>query len=206
MENSDSRKCREREIVGQMEKSCCALTHHPPPKRGVRLLGQWDREIKTLAEFTEITFRQGKAHLRDPNGIPICLETGTSFELSGEPGSILGNFAGLSLETAAFSQTVSFWEILGYQRATGGETQGWMTLEKEDSVSVSIMQKGSCPHLFFSPSLTYFNGGKNLENIAKIRDAGIEITQELDCFNDEGIVDNVIVRDPGGTGLFIFND
>ena len=32
------------------------------------------------------------------------------------------------------------------------------------------------------------------------------ITEEITCFNSEGIADNVVLRDPGGTGFFIFND
>ena len=58
----------------------------------------------------------------------------------------------------------------------------------------------------YNPSLTYFNGGKNLPVIAAIREAGIPITEEITHFNEDGIVDNVILRDPGGYGFYIFND
>ena len=63
-----------------------------------------------------------------------------------------------------------------------------------------------CPHLFFNPSLTYFNGGQNLPVIKAIREAGIPIAEEITHFNEEGVVDNVVLRDPGGLGMFIFND
>ena len=52
----------------------------------------------------------------------------------------------------------------------------------------------------------YFNGKNNLEIIEKIRSEGIEFTQEITEFNKEGIVDNVILRDPGGYGFFLFSD
>ena len=54
--------------------------------------------------------------------------------------------------------------------------------------------------------MTYFNGGNNLAVIQDIREAGIPITEEITQFNDRGEVDNVIIRDPGGYGFFIFND
>ena len=44
-----------------------------------------------------------------------------------------------------------------------------------------------CPHLFFNPSLTYFNGKEgNPKVITAVRDAGIPITEEITHFNREG--------------------
>jgi len=54
--------------------------------------------------------------------------------------------------------------------------------------------------------LTYFNGKQNLKVIEQIRNNGISITEEITHFNKEGIVDNIIIRDPGGYGFFIFSD
>ena len=68
------------------------------------------------------------------------------------------------------------------------------------------MKTGSCPHLFFNPSLTYFNGAKNLSIIQQIKTLQIPITEEITHFNKEGIVDNIIIRDPGGLGFFLFSD
>lgn len=76
----------------------------------------------------------------------------------------------------------------------------------DDGFVISLMKPFSCPHLFFNPSMTYFNGKDNLAVIRKIREAGIPITQEITAFNTEGIADNVILRDPGGYGFFVFND
>ena len=53
---------------------------------------------------------------------------------------------------------------------------------------------------------TYFNSGRNPEIIAELRSAGVPLTEEITVFNERGDVDNVIVRDPGGTGFFVFND
>jgi len=68
------------------------------------------------------------------------------------------------------------------------------------------MQPYSCPHLFFNPSMTFFNGKENLQIIERIRNLDIPITEEIREFNKEGIADNIIIRDPGGYGFFIFSD
>ena len=79
------------------------------------------------------------------------------------------------------------------------------TLRNLDFVS-RIFAPNACPHLFFNPSLTYFNSGKNLEVVEKLRKADVPILEEITAFNPEGKVDNVILRDPGGFGFFVFND
>jgi hypothetical protein len=68
------------------------------------------------------------------------------------------------------------------------------------------MAYGSSPHLFFNPSLTYFNGKNNLAVIESLRESGIPLAQEITHFNDKGIVDNVILQDAGGLGIFVFSD
>ncbi len=88
----------------------------------------------------------------------------------------------------------------------GSIAQGWVAFENGTSVGISIMKPMVCPHLFFNPGLTFFNGGKNLPIIQKIKTVGIPIAEEITVFNKEGIVDNVILCDPGGLGFFIFND
>jgi len=120
--------------------------------------------------------------------------------------SALGNFAGLSLETANPEKTIAIWNQIGFTKASGNIENGWITLTNEQGLGVSIMKMNTCPHLFFNPSFTYFNGGNNLEVIGKVRAANIPITEEITQFNNEGIADNIIIRDPGGFGFFIFND
>ncbi|MDH3494557.1 MAG: hypothetical protein OEM82_13460, partial [Acidobacteriota bacterium] len=117
-----------------------------------------------------------------------------------------GNFAGISIEAVDVERTVSFWEALGFKKGMGDMSQGWAVYSNGSDVDVSIMKTGMCPHLFFNPGLTFFNSGKNLDNIARLREANIPITEEITFFNKEGIVDNVIINDPGGLGFFVFND
>ena len=42
--------------------------------------------------------------------------------------------------------------------------------------------------------------------IEGIRKAGIDIEEDITAFNEKGIVDNIIIREPGGIGFFIFSD
>lgn len=178
-------------------------------RAGVRLYrDSWDSEVTEIEKTTKVTEKDGALQVSDPNGVRVYLQTG-------EPPSVpevrdcfskLGKYAGISLESTDFERSAQFWSTLGFELGMGGPEQGWATYTNEDKMTVSIMSAGACPHMAFNPSLTYFNGGKNLPVIAAIREAGIPITEEITHFNKEGIVDNVIIRDPGGYGFYIFND
>jgi hypothetical protein len=120
---------------------------------------------------------------------------------------ITGNFAGLSIETTEMERSVEFWSALGYAITMGEASKGWVSLEADGCPGISLMKSMMCPHLFFNPSLTYFNGKEgNPKVIEAVRKEGIPITEEITHFNKEGLVDNIIIRDPGGLGFFLFND
>ena len=147
--------------------------------------------------------------LTDPSGVFVRLMRGECPYplLEGEKAeqrSAFGAFAGLSLESGDLERSVGLWRRLGFEP---GEQQGdaWVTCTGY-GLGISIMKPLTCPHLFFNPSLTYFNSGKNPEIIAELRKRGVSFAEEITHFNDQGIVDNVIVRDPGGWGIFVFND
>ena len=145
----------------------------------------------------------------DPSGVWIYIMDGEApkVEMAGAATSLLGNFAGLSVESTDVARSLSFWKAFGLEVTMGSAEQGWVSLGGEGWPGVSIMAPLNCPHLFFNPSLTYFNGKEgNPIVIANVRKAGIPITEEITQFNKEGIVDNIIVRDPGGLGFFLFND
>lgn len=179
-------------------------------RAGVKLCkASWQDEIEKLEKITAITAKDGVHLLGDPSGTWIYLCEGTSgldFTPSKESCGALGNYAGISLETTDMGKSAEIWQILGFSKTMGSEEQGWVVYQNGDGMAVSLMKPLSCPHLFFNPSLTYFNGENNLAIIQKIRDLGIPITEEITHFNSEGIVDNIIIRDPGGFGFFIFSD
>ena len=169
----------------------------------------WQTTVTALSKVTKVVPIEGGYLVSDPNGVKVYLMDGemtNDYQIAGESKAIPGNFAGLSIEAVDVEKTVQFWEIIGYKKTMGSLEQGWIAFENGTSIGVSIMKPMVCPHLFFTPGLTFFNGGKNLPIIEKIKAANIPITEEITVFNKEGVVDNVIICDPGGLGFFIFND
>ena len=168
----------------------------------------WSAEVAAFQKFTEVIKMKNGFVCSDPNGVWVYLINSEipDYNISGSSISTLGNCAGLSIEATDLNRTADFWKTLGYKITMGSPEQGWIGFSNGSGVDLSVMKAMACPHLFFNPSLSYFNGKNNLEVIQKIRDAGIPITEEITHFNKEGIVDNMILRDPGGFGFFIFND
>lgn len=170
----------------------------------------WESEVLALKKLTEVTSIENGYMLGTPTGTRIYLmneESNIDFTPSEMPLGMTGNFAGLSLETTDMGQSAAIWEVLGYEKTMGSIEKGWIAFSNKSGIDVSLMKPNSCPHLFFNPSLTFFNGKiNNPKIIQNIRNAGIPITEEITVFNKEGIVDNVIIRDPGGYGFFIYND
>jgi hypothetical protein len=145
----------------------------------------------------------------DPNGVRVLLIEGDQDDYPTPPGqseAAVGNFVGLSIEAVDFFATVGFWLLLGYNAPEGQEMDGWAALTAHNGIDVTILDALSCPHLFFNPGMTYFNGADNEKVIAHIRSQGIPIVEEITAFSDSGTADNIIICDPGRTGFFIFND
>ncbi|PHN07645.1 VOC family protein [Flavilitoribacter nigricans] len=179
-------------------------------RAGLQLHGDhWQDLIPALEKLTAVPTTDSGYLLGTPSGTRVYLNKGEldlEMDLAAIPPSHLGNFAGLSLETTDMERSARLWEALGFKLFMGSVEQGWVGFQNEDEFTVSLMQPNSCPHLFFNPSLTYFNGKNNPAVIEKVRAAGITITEEITHFNKNGEVDNIIIRDPGGYGFFLFND
>ncbi len=179
-------------------------------RAGLKLYKEnWSAALDALQKLTIITPSSQGFVLSDFTGCYIYLIEG-KLELNMQDipkhSAIPGNFSGLSLETTVMHKSRAIWEALGFKPLQSGPNDSYVTLAEEGGMTVSLMKPNTCPHLFFNPSMTYFNGGENPSIIEKIRNAQIPITEEITHFNDEGIVDNIIIRDPGGYGFFIFND
>ncbi|MEP2668057.1 MAG: hypothetical protein ABJH04_03625 [Cyclobacteriaceae bacterium] len=179
-------------------------------RAGVKLYRQsWSKEVAQLKKLTTVHKIKEGYLLGDASNVWIYLVEGES-KIKHKPAeasfSVLGNYAGLSLESLDIVRSVAIWKALGFE-TNGSTDQGWVACKNEDELMVNIMNPLMCPHLFINPSLTYFNGKENNPKvIKKLRALKIPITEEITHFNDNGIVDNVIIRDPGGYGFFIFND
>ncbi|MBT7611023.1 MAG: hypothetical protein HN576_14775 [Bacteriovoracaceae bacterium] len=201
-------ECEKRNIYTD-GKAVVEINNHKYARKGIKLFSNnWTSVIKELEKITPIHKTEEGYIAVDPNGVKVYLVSGEEYNISNDEKAfgLIGNFAGLSIETVDFNNSLSFWEILGYAISNGGVEQGWMTLSAGNGIDISVMKLESCPHSFSNPGLTYFNSGKNPEIIKKIREVKIPISEEINCFNDKGIVDNIIIRDPGHTLFFIFND
>ena len=179
-------------------------------RAGVKLYRKsWKKEITQLKKLTNVHKTKEGFLLSDASNVWIYLlegESSVKHKATEVPFSVLGNYAGLSLETLDMERSAATWKALGFE-INGSPDQGWVACKNEDELMVNIMKPLMCPHLFFNPSLTYFNGKENNPKvIKKIRSLKIPIAEEITHFNDKGVVDNIIIRDPGGYGFFIFND
>jgi predicted lactoylglutathione lyase len=142
-----------------------------------------------------------------PGGCPVYLIENNPLDAAANfPDIIPGNYMGLSIETNDMTRSLAFWEAFGFQQNAGNLEHGWASLIDDKGFGISLMQYHACPHLFFNPSLTFFNGKNNPDIIKKIRDLDIPITEEITVFNEHKVVDNIIIQDPSGLGFFIFND
>lgn len=166
----------------------------------------WSKEIQELKKMTSIHQIEKGYLLNDFNGCWIYLmEHMLDIENLPSPSDssfgMTGNFSGLSLEASDFEKSFKIWSQLGFKIQMGAIEKGFVVLQNDQEFSVSLMKPLSCPHLFFNPSMTFFNGKKNMKIIGNIREANIPITEEITYFNKKGIVDNIIIRDPGGYGF-----
>lgn len=179
-------------------------------RAGIKLFKKsWAQEIEQLKSLTTVINLPNGFLLYDPSGIAIYLiESDFNFKYSVADSSYssLGNLAGLTLETGDISKSFIIYEILGFTKSMGAIDKGFVGLSGSDDFGITLMSPLQCPHLFYNPSLTYFNGKNNLAVIKKIRELNIPITEEVTAFNKDGIADNIIIRDPGGYGFFIFSD
>ncbi len=177
-------------------------------RAGIKLLGtDWQSTCKKIEPLTKVMPQNDGFLVSDPNGVWIYLvSSDEDIVLPESENSVLGNFGGMSIETVDIERTLEFWLLLGFEVKSGKAEQGWFGLQNTDGFELSLMNPNICPHLFFNPGLNFFNGKNNPGIIEEVRRLNIPITEEITHFNKEGIVDNIIIRDPGGLGFFIFND
>ena len=169
----------------------------------------WSNTIAELKNDFKVMKMDKKYIVCDPNGVVVSLMSMSEYPKFKKPvefKAATGNFNGISIEAFEFDKSLNFWQILGYKVTMGSPDGGWVAMTNGTDVGIGMMKFNMCPHLFFNPSFTYFNGKENLNVIEEIRKANVPITEEITHFNKDGIVDNLIIRDPGGFGFFLFSD
>ena len=146
----------------------------------------------------------------DPNGVMILIRPEIpTIELDADRrNNLCGRYQGLGIETMHKLDSISFWQKLGYRVLNDDKMESpYAVLTHPQADTLTLFSPGLCPHYFKNPSLTYFNGKEgNFAVIDNLKAAGVDIVEEITVFNDDGLVDNFIIRDPGGLHSFIFND
>ena len=178
-------------------------------RAGIKIYGaDLDQMEKSLSEYTKVITTETGILVADPSNVWMYFEKGDfpEIDLARSNVELAGTYAGMSLETTDIEKSIKIWSCLDITKTMGDASKGWVAYTSKTGLPVSFMAPNACPHLFFNPSLTYFNSGKNLEVVEKLRKADVPILEEITAFNPEGKVDNVILRDPGGFGFFVFND
>jgi hypothetical protein len=179
-------------------------------RAGIKLFkSSWAVEVEKLDGLAAVNIIPNGYLLSDASGVWIYLIEGVpswKAETAAESFSSLGNYSGLSLETTDIKRSGSIYEALGFKISMGDYDKPYMGFDL-NGFGISLMKPNICPHMFFNPSFTYFNGKEgNPKVIEKVRELKIPIAEEITHFNKEGKVDNIIIRDPGGYGFFLFND
>ncbi len=176
---------------------------------GLKLYSEdWEPTLKALEDVVPILELDDDFAFREPNGLWIYLGTNpqeNAFETSANE-SILGNFMGISLEVIDFESTYKIFKVIGYEVVMGKMDSGFVVLGHEHLPGISFMKPLTCPHKFINPSLTFFNGKKNKDLIKKVIETGIEPFEIPDAFGQPKEIENIILRDQGGWGIFMFND
>ena len=139
-----------------------------------------------------------------PSGVLIRLFNHECPFALGEKSSILGNYSGISLETNSLRDSFLFWQELGFE-GNYSPSPGWIELSNKGQ-QLSIQKAKLCPHVFHNPSVSFFNGQKNKKIIHKIKQVELPIEEEVRFSSQEEVAQNIILKDPGGIGFFIFND
>ncbi len=190
------------------QQLCLCITSDKKQRPGLCFVKKsWSKELDDLRIFAKVHSVDGVHYLASPSGTWIQLREEEEFKLPlSQKKSLLGNFAGLSVETLDIELSARIFACLGFEHSMGDLDKGWMTYTDRHDNNISLMAPFSCPHLFLNPSLTFFNGAENHRIIQALRDLSIPILEEVTAFNKNGMVDNIILSEPGGYGFFVFND
>ena len=159
-------------IIALDAQSCIEIN----PERTARVCIQqhqsnWNKTLLNLKSHTPIIKTKKGYLITDHNGIWIKLivETWDEKITSLNYKSLLGNYAGVCIETLEVSKSYEFWNLLSFSSKSKDFSKGWIEMKSEVGDSISLIKAQQCPHLFFNPSMTYFNGSHNLEIIESIK-------------------------------------
>ncbi len=99
-------------------------------RAGVKLYASsWADSLEDLQKYTSVNKTDNGFLLSDASGVWIYLIEGES-PVSALPSekstSVIGNCAGLSLETTDIERSLAIWKAVGFNNITGAIEQGWI--------------------------------------------------------------------------------
>lgn len=156
-----------------------------------------------MAENLEIAIVEKSQHhavLQEPNGLLVLLiatEVMTLGEFPKIPSSLCGTLYEISLETPDMERSVSWWQNVGFKVTKKQAT--WRTLD-DGKIKIGLYEKGSCPHAFRNPSITYFESDM-ADRIAELKKRGVRFAQEE---KEIGMKGHAIAESPDGQYFFLF--
>lgn len=156
-----------------------------------------------MAENLQLQIAEKSHHhvvIREPNGLNILLIDSAIMplkEFSPKPISLCGLFSEISLETDDTERSTRWWQNVGFKVTTQGKT--WCTMD-DGHINVGLYQRGTCPHKFKNPSLTYFEPDMK-ERIAELKKRGVRFVQDEKEIGMEG---HAIAETPDGQYFFLF--
>lgn len=156
-----------------------------------------------MAENLQLQIAEKSHHhaiIREPNGLNILLIDSAIMplkEFSPKPISLCGSFSEISLETDDTERSTRWWQNVGFKVTTQGKT--WCTMD-DGRIKVGLYQRGTCPHKFKNPSLTYVEANIK-ERIAELKKRGVQFVQQEEELGMEG---HAIAGTPDGQYFFLF--
>ncbi len=116
--------------------------------------------------------------------------------------SLCGSFYEISLEVEDMNACRHFWELAGFKKILpAGDLSTWLTMSNQ-LLKIGLYQKGSCPHPFRSPALTWFNTDAG-QRLANLQQQGFHFAYMLPA-TAEGKPEEAILESPEGHHLFLF--
>ena len=184
------------------------LNTNPYARPGIKLIRSKSSITALIGNLTTVKIGNDQL-LVSPEGCCIYFNElplpSTENHLNTE-NTLLGNFQGVSIESANLAESLIFWLKIGFTQVGGSAESGWLMLKNEDNFDLNVMRFGMCPHFFSNPGLNFFNGTENPKIIQEIKRRNLPIRQEITFFKPGEPAENIIMSDQGGLCCFIFND
>jgi hypothetical protein len=148
--------------------------------------------------------QDNKIRVVAPDGTAVYWLSLKDFAFPKQPAtghSLLGSFYEISLEVNSLEANKMFWESIGFRKILPeGDISNWLTMS-HPLLKVSLYEKGSCPHPFRSPALTWFNADA-AEKLRLLQQKGFKFAHILPAAAPEP--EEAILETPEGHQLFLF--